>query len=245
MWAALGRVIIFDSIGGGIIKLILNVSVFSNIVSLVMVMSWHCLRLAGVNINILNTEVKSAGSVRYGGENDQFKLRRRAHRTCIRNSACNNYMYYSIHTLAYLKCFNLRARVWRDNSRGYIIHEPQASALCNRDCYGVARVHRIKTHGYTRVCVKVLSAITLPSTNQFCVLLVSQVYYLVEVGGVKRKACLAHEATFWACRTSCLPLLLCIKLLMHTIVCITWFKMQSCDRSKALWLVKGHVISTK
>ena len=154
-------------------------------------------------------------------------------------------MYYLIHILVYLKCFNSRARVWRDNGWGYIMHEPQASALCNRDRYGVARVHRIKTRGYTRVCVKVLSAITLPSTNQSCVLLASQAYFSVEAGGAKRKGCLAHDATFRACRTSCLPLPLRIKFLMRTIVCITRFKVQSCDWSRALWLVEGHVISTK
>ena len=84
--AIVGRVIIFDVIGNRIDRLMLNVSVFSNIVSSMMVMSSHCLRPAGVNVNTLNTVVKSSGSVRYGGENDRFELRRRAHRKCVINN---------------------------------------------------------------------------------------------------------------------------------------------------------------
>ena len=66
-----------------------------------------------------------------------------------------------------------------------------------------------------------------------------------EAGGAKRRACRAREATFWAGRTSCSLLPRCIKFLMHTKVCITRFKVQSCDRNGELWLVEGHVISTK
>ena len=39
--------------------------------------------------------------------------------------------------------FNLSARGGCDNARGYVIHEPKASALRNRERYRIIRAHYI------------------------------------------------------------------------------------------------------
>lgn len=39
------------------------------------------------------------------------------------------------------------------NGHGYVMHVPVASALCNRDCYWIVQVHRIKTRA-SKVCSK-------------------------------------------------------------------------------------------
>ena len=44
---------------------------------------------------------------------------------------CGEYVIFITHLDGINKCFNVRALGGCNNGRGYVMHEPKASALCN------------------------------------------------------------------------------------------------------------------
>ena len=74
------------------------------------------------------------------------------------------YVIFIMH-LDGIKCFNVRARGGCNNGRGYVMHEPKASALRNRDRYYILRVRHIKARNPSKCVINILLMITSPTPN--------------------------------------------------------------------------------